>query len=67
MLFPLTILKSKIINLIQMNFISFLKRNKTISILLFVILSIITVGVIGNKIINNEIENSSKLLTKKII
>ncbi|MBI1933569.1 MAG: HAMP domain-containing protein [Ignavibacteriales bacterium] len=63
--FPLTILKSEIINLIQMIFTSFLKRNKTISILLFVILSIISVGVIGNRIINNEIENWSETIDQK--
>ncbi|MBK8943796.1 MAG: HAMP domain-containing protein [Ignavibacteriae bacterium] len=48
-----------------MKFTSLLKRNKTLTILLIVILFIIISGVVGNKIINNEVENWAETIEDK--
>ncbi|MCB0748237.1 MAG: hypothetical protein KDC90_12325, partial [Ignavibacteriae bacterium] len=48
-----------------MKFIHYIKQNKTLSILLSVIFSIFIIGIIGNKIINDRIENWSSTIEEK--
>ncbi|MCB0744965.1 MAG: hypothetical protein KDC67_13740, partial [Ignavibacteriae bacterium] len=48
-----------------MKFIHYIKQNKTLSILLSVIFSIFIIGIIGNKIINDRIENWSNTIEEK--
>ncbi|MCB9247146.1 MAG: hypothetical protein H6613_00660 [Ignavibacteriales bacterium] len=48
-----------------MKFIRYIKQNKTLSILLSVIFSIFIIGIIGNKIINDRIENWSNTIEEK--
>ncbi|MBK7105799.1 MAG: HAMP domain-containing protein [Ignavibacteriae bacterium] len=58
-------MKSKLINLIAMNFTSFLKQNKTLTILIFVIFSILIIGFVGNKLTEDEIENWANSIEEK--
>ncbi|MFZ1290516.1 MAG: ATP-binding protein [Melioribacteraceae bacterium] len=48
-----------------MKFKIFLKRNKTLTILLFVIFSIFAIGFIGNNLAKNEVENWAKTIEEK--
>jgi hypothetical protein len=46
---------------------NFIKHNKSLIILFFIIISIFVVGVVGNKLINNEIVNWSKTIDQRTL